>query len=122
MTNAWLTINDGKVPIMSQTSNLTPSRSGALESARTPRETGFGDFCFGRILKSDRMKDRDWSWSSAMNIVQGTELAKNSQFVSKYAFEAFQAGEWTKEDFAANSSNTPFVELGGFVRYVSCYV
>jgi len=103
---------------MNQPNDARPAESKDSAISSIPRETGHGDFCFGRILKFDRMKDANWSYDSAMNVLEGTELENNSQFTPKYQFEKHGIEEWTEDELFANSNNTAFAELGGFERCV----
>ena len=66
-------------------------RAGAVCS-RIGREMGYGDFCFGRLLGSDRQ-------------IQVCEEKKLGQ------------QEWDCEDFQAGSGNVRFKEIGSFERY-----
>lgn len=103
---------------MSKSAGLKPPQSKALAAPRIPRETGFGDFCFGRILKSDRMKDMRWEWEELGNVLPDNYLENNKQFdtTNRYGLAKISFEQWTAEDFAANSHNTTCVELNGYER------
>jgi len=60
---------------------------------RIGREMGFGDYCFGRLLGSDREVQPYW---------RAEETGKL---------------EWTYEDFRLGSGNARFEEIGSFTRY-----
>ncbi|KAE8440471.1 hypothetical protein EG329_007575 [Mollisiaceae sp. DMI_Dod_QoI] len=78
---------------MTQPNAVGPSRASNITLARVPNWKGYGDFCFGRILMSDRKKDKHWSYTNISNIL-----------------EEWQEQEWTEEEFAAGSSHKPVVE------------
>lgn len=83
---------------------------------RVPHETGYGDFCFSRVLQPDRMKDRDWSYNKATNVLHGTHYESSTQFTPYFRSLDHGMEEWTKDDFMVGSHNVPSPELDGFER------
>ncbi|CZR50168.1 uncharacterized protein PAC_00040 [Phialocephala subalpina] len=73
------------------TQSSTARRSGSLVPARIPRENGFGDFCFGRLLMADLQKSGEFNFGRPKEVLQSE-------------------GEWTEEELSANSANVCFVE------------
>jgi hypothetical protein len=65
--------------------------------SRVGRETGYGDFCFGRLLGADRIR-RVWDPKNEQN--PGQE-------------------EWSDEEYLAGSENARFNEIGSFKRQVA---